>query len=62
MSMLSEKIIIRGARQHNLRNVSLSIPRNCLVVITGLTVVIGLFNSRDVVRQPPLEVLRKEVG
>jgi putative ABC transport system permease protein len=31
------------------------------VVITGLTVLIGMFNSRDVVRKPPLEVLRKEV-
>ena len=30
-------IIIRGARQHNLKNLSLSIPRNQLVVITGLS-------------------------
>ena len=30
-------IIIRGARQHNLKNISLSIPRNQLVVITGLS-------------------------
>jgi putative ABC transport system permease protein len=29
--------------------------------ITGLTVVIGLLNSREVVAKPPLEVLRKEV-
>lgn len=29
--------------------------------ITGLTVLIGMLNSRDVVRKPPLEVLRKEV-
>lgn len=28
-------------------------------IITGLTVVIGLFNSREIVREPPLEVLRK---
>ena len=32
-----EKIIIRGARQHNLKNISLEIPRNKLVVITGLS-------------------------
>jgi putative ABC transport system permease protein len=31
------------------------------LAITGLTVLIGLLNSRDVVRKPPLEVLRKEV-
>jgi excinuclease ABC subunit A len=32
-----ESIRIRGARTHNLRNVSLDIPRNRLVVITGLS-------------------------
>jgi excinuclease ABC subunit A len=30
-----DRLIIRGARQHNLKNVSLSLPRNKLVVITG---------------------------
>ena len=30
-----DKISIRGARTHNLRNLSLTIPRNKLVVITG---------------------------
>ncbi len=30
-----DKISIRGARTHNLRNISLTIPRNKLVVITG---------------------------
>src|SRR5436189_2594301 len=32
-----DKITIRGARQHNLKDVSLEIPRNKLVVITGLS-------------------------
>src|ERR1700689_2255121 len=32
-----KKIIIRGARQHNLKNISLEIPRNALTVITGLS-------------------------
>jgi putative ABC transport system permease protein len=31
------------------------------VSITGLTMLIGLLNSREIVRKPPLEVLRKEV-
>jgi excinuclease ABC subunit A len=31
------KIIIRGARQHNLKNIHLEIPRNTLTVITGLS-------------------------
>ena len=33
----SDQIIIKGARQHNLKNINLSIPRNKLVVITGLS-------------------------
>lgn len=35
--MASESIVIRGAREHNLQNVNLTIPRNKLVVITGLS-------------------------
>src|ERR1051326_8803668 len=31
------KLTIRGARQHNLKNISLEIPRNTLTVITGLS-------------------------
>ena len=34
---MQDKIIIRGARQHNLKNVDLDIPRNKLVVFTGLS-------------------------
>ena len=37
MSNSSNQIVIKGARQHNLKNISLSIPRNKLVVITGLS-------------------------
>jgi len=32
-----DKIIIRGARTHNLKNISLEIPRNKMVVFTGLS-------------------------
>ncbi len=35
--MSEDAIIIQGARQHNLKNISLKIPRNKLVVITGLS-------------------------
>jgi len=35
--MTTDYIKIRGARQHNLKNISLDIPRNKLVVITGLS-------------------------
>jgi excinuclease ABC subunit A len=31
------QIVIKGARENNLKNVSLSIPRDQLVVITGLS-------------------------
>jgi len=30
-----QKIVIQGARQHNLKNISLEIPRNSLTVVTG---------------------------
>jgi len=33
----NEKIIIRGARVHNLKNISLDIPRDKMVVITGIS-------------------------
>lgn len=32
-----DKIIIRGAREHNLKNINVEIPRNSLTVITGLS-------------------------
>ena len=34
---MSEKIEVYGARSHNLRNIDVEIPRNALVVITGLS-------------------------
>ncbi|MDP2927548.1 MAG: excinuclease ABC subunit UvrA [Candidatus Omnitrophota bacterium] len=35
--MKSENIIIRGAREHNLKNINLVLPRNKLIVVTGLS-------------------------
>src|SRR6478609_4672371 len=35
--MVNKEIIIQGARAHNLKNVSVNIPRDKLVVITGLS-------------------------
>lgn len=35
--MEPDKIIIRGAREHNLKNINLEIPRNKMVVITGIS-------------------------
>jgi excinuclease ABC subunit A len=32
-----EKIVIRGARTHNLKNINLEIPRNKMVIFTGLS-------------------------
>ena len=34
---MSKSIIIRGAREHNLKNLDVEIPRDKLVVITGLS-------------------------
>ena len=35
--MATDKITIKGAREHNLKNVSLEIPKNQLVVFTGVS-------------------------
>lgn len=34
---MQEKLIVKGARQHNLKNITVEIPRNKMVVITGLS-------------------------
>jgi excinuclease ABC subunit A len=34
---IGERIIIKGAREHNLKNINVEIPKNKLVVLTGLS-------------------------
>ena len=34
---MSDQIIIRGAREHNLKNISIKLPRHKMIVITGLS-------------------------
>ena len=36
-AMAQDKLVIRGAREHNLRDIDVEIPREKLVVITGLS-------------------------
>ena len=35
--MAFENIVVHGAREHNLKNIDITIPRDKLVVITGLS-------------------------
>src|ERR1700689_1878814 len=35
--MAITRITVRGARQHNLKNISVEVPRNTLTVVTGLS-------------------------
>lgn len=34
---MNDKIIIKGAKEHNLKNINVEIPRDKLVVFTGLS-------------------------
>ncbi len=34
---MSERLIVKGAREHNLRNVDLDLPRDQLIVFTGIS-------------------------
>ena len=34
---MNDKIIVKGAKVHNLKNINIEIPRNKLVVVTGLS-------------------------
>ena len=35
--MSNDRLVVRGAREHNLKNVSIDLPRNSLIVFTGLS-------------------------
>ena len=36
-TLANDKIVIKGAREHNLKNVNLTLPREKFIVMTGLS-------------------------
>ena len=48
-----ERITVHGARQHNLKNINLEIPRNSLTVVTGLS-------GSGKIRLPSIPFMRKD--
>ena len=34
---MADRLVVRGAREHNLKDVNLDLPRNSLIVFTGLS-------------------------
>ena len=39
---MSDEIIIRGAREHNLKNISVHLPREKLIVLTIIGIIVGI--------------------
>ena len=37
MCSVTDRLVVRGAREHNLQNISLDLPRDALIVFTGLS-------------------------
>jgi excinuclease UvrABC ATPase subunit len=58
---VSDSIIIRGAREHNLKDISPEIPRGKLVVINGLSI-LKPNSFSAIVRCPVLEIGKNSVN
>ena len=37
LAAVSDRLIVKGAREHNLRDISLDLPRDHLIVFTGIS-------------------------
>ena len=57
--MSTDRILIRGAREHNLKNLTLELPRDKMIVFTGIS---GSRNSSLAQPLPSLALRLRAVG
>lgn len=56
----NNRIVIKGAREHNLKNVDLELPRDKLIVMTGLSdVIVDIVETGTTLKENDLTVIEE---